>query len=76
GDSGSSESDDPTGRGAYDPATGLYEWYEREEQGRTWEEILEHWSLIVADFAEHYTIRLRAAPVMSWAEFADLVAGL
>lgn len=70
--------DDPTGRGDYDAATGLWEWYERpEDTGApvTWEEILTHFTLIVADFASEYGIRLHRDPP-SWAEFRDLVHGL
>lgn len=71
--------DDPLGRGDYDAATGIWEWYEEApEQGHavTWEAILGHWPLLVADFAEHYGIRLRTRPAMGWAEFRDLTEGL
>lgn len=30
----------------------------------------------MADFAEHYGIRLRTRPPMAWAEFRDLTEGL
>lgn len=30
----------------------------------------------MADFAEHYSIRLHTRPALSWAEFRDLTAGL
>lgn len=67
---------DPTGRGEYDPATGLWDYYETAEgAGLTWEAILDHWGLIVADFADYYTIRLHRDPV-TWAEFKAYVAGL
>lgn len=74
GDSGA----DPTGRGAYDPATGLYEYYEKprnEGAPVTWEEILTHWGLIVADFASEYGIRLHRES-LTWLEFRHLVNGL
>jgi hypothetical protein len=70
--------DDPHGRGDYDAATGLWDWYERPEDTGTpvtWEEILTHHTLIVADFASEYGIRLHRDPP-SWAEFRDLVHGL
>lgn len=71
---------DPTGRGAYDAGTGLWEWYDRgedEETGDpvTWEQILDQWPVIVADFADVYGIRLhREQP--PWCEFRDLIQGL
>jgi hypothetical protein len=75
---GNSGHDDPHGRGDYDAATGLWEWYDRPQEAGdpvTWEQILTHFPLIIADFADLYTIRLhRDAPV--WAEFRDLVFGL
>jgi hypothetical protein len=71
---------DPGAHGIYDHVTGLSDFYEQDDgdQGSavTWEEILGHWDLLVADFAEHYGIRLHTRPRMTWAEFRSLVAGL
>jgi hypothetical protein len=72
--------DDPTGRGVYDEATGLWEWYDKpEETGApvTWEQILDEarWPLIVADFASEYGIRLHRERLM-WPEFRHLIHGL
>lgn len=67
------------GRGGFDPVTGLWDYYEQPEDtgsSVTWEEILAHWGLLVADFAEHYGIRLHTRPAMTWAEFQVLVEGL
>lgn len=55
---------DPTGRGQYDPETGLSDWYEAEgrrapEAGKRWEDILGHWELIEADLHQHYGIDVR-----------------
>jgi hypothetical protein len=69
GDSPSrAESLDKYGRGQYDPASKLYEWYEvppdklaeAEGQGSpvTWEAILERWALIEADLHSEYGIDL------------------
>ena len=69
----------PSGCGEYDAATGLYEYYEDTVEAGTpltWEELLTHFPAIVADFAEHYRIRLHQRPAMSWAEFRDLLFGL
>jgi hypothetical protein len=69
--------DDPHGRGDYDAATGLWDWYERPEEGSpvTWEETLTHFPLIVADFGSEYGIRLHR-DALTWAEFRDFVGGL
>ena len=70
--------EDPTGRGLYDAATGLYEWYDVPEgQGDavTWEQILNHFPLIIADLASEYGVRVHQETLM-WAEFRDLVHGL
>jgi hypothetical protein len=75
---GSSGPNDPHGRGDYDASTGLWEWYDRPaEEGDpvTWEQILNHFPLIIADFASEYGIRLHKDPPV-WAEFRDLIFGL
>lgn len=40
-----------------------------------WDNVLNHWPLIEADFAEHYGIRLSITP-QTWREFSTLVTGL
>lgn len=78
-DDSDSGPDDEYGRGEYDPATGLYEYYDRPRQAEgspvTWEEILDQFPLIIADFASEYGIRLHRES-LTWAEFRHLVYGL
>jgi len=52
GAASSDPKDDPTGRGEYDPATGLWEWYERPEETLTWRKLLRLWDLIEADLQD------------------------
>lgn len=54
----------PYGRGDYDPATGLWDWYEyppevqraRDGLSFTWPELFAHWPLICADLHAEYGI--------------------
>jgi hypothetical protein len=74
------------GRGAVDPATGLHEYYEIPDGHQahatpkggapvSWKEISQQFTVVLADFASEYGIRLMTTR-MSWPEFAALVAGL
>jgi len=52
---------DPTGRGHYDPETGLSDWYEAEGrrvqgEGKQWSQILKHWDLIEVDLHQWYGV--------------------
>jgi hypothetical protein len=75
---------DPTGRGAYDAETGLWDWYEdpdEDDDGVSFQELIrivvDDWHLVVADFATQYSIRLhRELAGMTWGEFFDLLVGL
>ena len=51
----------PTGRGHYDPETGLSDWYEAEGrrvqgEGKQWSQILKHWDLIEVDLHQWYGV--------------------
>ena len=72
------------GRGERDPETGVYDWYELPEDheahgeasgGFTLLDLIDHWSLIVADFQSEYGIELE-----SWhgtgSMFRDRLEGL
>lgn len=57
--------EDPYGRGEFDEATGLWEWYEypseaerqrSQGKGLTWARLLEHWPLIEADMHQTYGV--------------------
>jgi hypothetical protein len=71
------------GRGRYDEATGLYEYYEgipKEVTGAPseavgWPQILEHWDLLEADFRSEYTIDLWSWSG-SWRQFSTFTRGL
>lgn len=74
---------DEYGRGDYDEATGLYEWYEDVPEEVTggkpisWVDLFKAWKLIEADFNSEYGINLeRELRHMSWRRFAVLVTGL
>lgn len=69
GEGSAADGIDQYGRGDYDPATGLYEWYEypddhpaRKAEGQvsgegggvTWVDLTEQWGLIEADWASEY----------------------
>ena len=76
------------GRGKYDEATGLYEFYEDipkevtttfEGGPLTWGRILEKGVAIVADFRSEYGLSLASPKVrrrLTWLEFTALVQGL
>jgi hypothetical protein len=75
---------DQYGRGEYDPATGLYEWYEDAPDILTgkaeviaWPRIFEQWALVEADFHSSYGVDLSIAyRSVSWRWFAVRVLGL
>ena len=76
------------GRGAQDPGTGLFEWYEFPEdfdpqgggegEGLTVLAVLDQWPLIVADFASEYGIRLpnETDQTLTWVAFFASLSGL
>lgn len=74
------------GRGDYDEATGLYEWYDlpsdhsakRRQGGEVaWRSLIEQWALLEADWSSEYGERLaRVWPSLTWREFRTGVAGL
>lgn len=78
---------DPTGRGIYNPATGISEWYEPSPAaGRGWS-LVQLWGwrdLIEADFASTYQLDVdlatpEATPILqarSWRWFLVRVRGL
>jgi hypothetical protein len=63
---------DRYGRGARDPVSGLYEWYEipedlarqRDGEAVSWEAILSHWTLIEADLQQQYGIDVEDRALM------------
>ena len=75
---------DPTGRGEYDPETGLWDWYDRDPEDRApvgeayqLSRLIKQWKVIEADFASEYGIRLALVrDSMSFREFATLLGGL
>lgn len=77
---------DEYGRGAYDPATGLYEWYEPVPEdvkqavsnpGTSWVEVLEQWKLLVASFHAEFGVDLEEVQhAVTWRWFAMRVAHL
>lgn len=66
------------GRGDYDEATGLYEWYEEVHSGIGWGSILAHWGLIEADLHDVYGIDVEDGILdrRSWRWLEQRIAGL
>lgn len=73
------------GRGTYDPATGLWEWYElpadRQGDGQpiTWAQLLEQWPTIAADLLDVYGVDVWDRRLMRhrpWPWLRGLVRGL
>ncbi|GAA4175747.1 hypothetical protein GCM10022287_21840 [Gryllotalpicola koreensis] len=71
------------GRGRYDEASGLYEWYEAPEEvtapktSATWSALLDQWELLRWDFAHLLHVDLDIELIRHpWAWFADHVAVL
>jgi hypothetical protein len=67
------------GVGDPDPETGIYAVYDIPEEVIEPKvavlELVEDWTLVVADFASEYSIRL-AVTDMTWREFVTLLTGL
>jgi hypothetical protein len=73
---------DQYGRGEYDEATGLYEWYDlppERAQGKgqafSLTELLAQRALVVADFASEYGVELETW-AGTWRMFLDRLTGL
>lgn len=68
------------GIGDPDPETGVYAVYDIPEEviepKVSLLELVDDWTLVVADFASEYGIRLALAADMTWREFVTLLSGL
>lgn len=77
---------DEYGRGAFDPVTGVYEWYEIPDHLKpgkgtpvSWEQILTRWALVEADLHETYGIDLGERDLLrarSWRWLRVRILGL
>lgn len=85
GEQGRILDDHEYGRGAYDPVTGLWEWYELPEERATsgqrvsWAEILTNWRLVEADLHDVYGIDVEDRELMrsrSWRWLEVRITGL